>query len=76
MAKEQHGETTHRARPVRNFFYTVYSLINAVAFTLFFYHLYLVERSLLDTGVMIVCGAVVALGAFVGILKPLFSKKR
>ena len=76
MGKEKHSEKTHRARPLRNFLYTVYSLLNALAFASFFFHLYLVERTPLDTGVMILCGAVVALGLFFGILKPLFSKRR
>ena len=76
MGKEKRNETTHRTKPLRNFFYTVYSLLNALAFTSFFYHLYLAERTARDTGVMIVCGAVAVLGLFVGILKPLLSKKR
>ena len=76
MGKEKRSETTHKARPLRNFFYTVYSLLNALAFTSFFYHLYLVQRTPRDTGVMIVCGAIAALGFLVGILKPLFARKR
>lgn len=76
MKKENRGETTHRARPIRNFLYTVYSLVNAVAFTAFFYCLYLAVRTPRDTAVMIVCGVVAALGLFFGILKPTFSKKR
>ena len=76
MGKERRDEATHRARPIRNFLYTVYSLINAVAFTVFFYTLYLAVRTPRDTAVMIACGAVVALGLFVGILKPTFSKRR
>ncbi|MBO5652923.1 MAG: hypothetical protein J6S44_01760 [Clostridia bacterium] len=70
------SETTHRSHPFRNLIYTVYSLLNAMAFTCFFYYLYSVERSAADNCSMIVCGAVAALGLFVGILKPLFSKKR
>ncbi len=74
MFKRNNRERSHGEKPFRNFLYTVYSLLNAVAFTVFFYNLYQVERSLIDVGTMIVCGAVAVLGIVVGILRPLFSK--
>lgn len=76
MGKERRDEAAHKARPIRNFLYTVYSLINAVAFTAFFYTLYLAVRTPRDTAVMITCGVVVALGLFAGILRPTFTKRR
>lgn len=66
--------TTHPAHPFRNFLYTLYSLLNAAAFTLFFYLLFMAERPANGTLVMIACGALVALGLFFGVLKPLFHK--
>ena len=74
MARKRTNNGSHAVRPIRNFFYAIYSLLNAVAFTSFFYHLYLVDRSGTDTAVMIASGAVAVIGLFVGVLKPLFSK--
>ena len=74
MARRNQSGGTHAAKPFRNFLYAIYSLINALAFTLFFHHLFLVERSATDLAVMIACGAVAVVGAVIGILKPLFSK--
>ena len=74
MARKRNKSGSHAAKPVRNFFYAVYSLINAAAFTSFFYHLYLVGRTSTDTWVMILSGAIAVIGLVVGVIKPLFSK--
>lgn len=75
MANRKTGGGSHAEKPFRNFLYAIYSLLNAAAFTVFFYLLYAVERSSLQTMVMIACGAVAVLGFFVGILRPLFLKR-
>ncbi len=65
----------HPSHPVRNFFYTLYSLFNILAFLAFFYALYAVSlpsRTLLLIGT----GAVIALGLFFGVIRPIFRAKR
>ena len=65
----------HRAHPVRNFFYTLYSLLNAAAFVGFFYALY-APNFPMRTMHLVVTGAVVLVGLLVGILGPLFRRRR
>ena len=68
-------EREHRAHPVRNFFYVIYSLFNLLAFLGFFYALYAVSLPL-RTVYLIVTGAVLVLALFVGVFRPLFRKGR
>ena len=65
----------HRAHPVRNFFYTLYSLLNAFAFVFFFYVLYAVNFPMPMLH-LIAAGAIVLVGLIVGVLRPLFRRRR
>ena len=68
-------EAEHRAHPVRNFFYVLYSVLNIAAFAVFFYVLYtptLPMRTLL----LILTAALTALALFVGALRPFFRARR
>lgn len=76
MAKRNSGSGTHADKPFRNFLYAIYSLLNAAAFTVFFYLLYAVERTTVHTAVMIGCGAVAVIGFFMGVIRPLFTRSR
>lgn len=68
-------ENEHRAHPVRNFFYVIYSIINLAAFVGFFYALASVSLPLRSV-VLIVTGAVLALGVSVGVVRPLCRRKK
>ena len=76
MARRNSGSGAHADKPFRNFLYAIYSLLNAAAFTAFFYLLYAVERTTTHTAVMIGCGAIVAIGLFMGVIRPLFTRSR
>ena len=68
-------ENGHPSHPVRNFFYTLYSLFNAAAFLGFFYALYAVELPM-RTLHLALTGALVLLGLFFGVLRPIRRAKR
>ena len=69
------SHNNHPAHPVRNFFYTLYSLLNALAFVAFFYALYNAE--LPSRGIVLgASGALLACALFFGILRPAFRKGR
>ena len=67
-------ETEHRAHPVRNFFYVLYSVLNIVAFALFFYALYSVEMPMRMLS-LILTAAFLVLALFVGVLRPLIRAR-
>ena len=71
MAKEQQ----HASHPVRNFFYTLYSLLNVFAFAAFFYALY-AKALPMRTPVLIVTGALVVIGIALGWIRPMLRAKR
>ena len=69
------NEKQHPAHPVRNFFYTLYSLVNIFAFAAFFYALYaptLPSR----IAVLIGTGVLVMLGIAFGVIRPMCRAKR
>ncbi len=74
MRYEANKREEHRQRPVRNFFYTLYSLLNAAAFSAFFYLLFTEERQGEQTALMIGAGILVAFGVIFGIIRPLLRK--
>ena len=64
----------HPTHPVRNFFYVLYSIVNALAFVGFFYALY--SESLPARGILLgVFGAILASAVAFGIFSP-FSRAR
>lgn len=68
-------KNTHPAHPVRNFFYTLYSLVNLAAFIGFFYAIAvpaLPSRFLC----IVLSAAVLALALTVGVFLPLRRAKR
>ena len=67
-------ENGHRAHPVRNFFYTLYSLLNIFAFATFFCAL--AQKDLpLRPMLLVVAGTFILLALFFGVLRPLFRIK-
>ena len=68
-------ENEHRAHPVRNFFYVLYSFLNIVAFVGFFYALYSVTLPM-RTLVLILTGVVLVLALAMRVLRPLFRARR
>ena len=68
-------ETEHRAHPVRNFFYVLYSFLNILAFVVFFYLLYNVELPM-RTLLLVLTGAILALALFAGVVRPLWRARR
>ena len=69
------SNNNHPAHPVRNFFYTLYSILNALAFVVFFYALY---SATLPMRVIVLCvsGALVACALAFGAIRPLLRAKR
>lgn len=68
-------ENTHPTHPIRNFFYALWSLANAIAYVAFFYVLAtpsLPYRSLVAVSLAAVLAAALAFG----FICPLFGKKR
>ncbi len=68
-------ENEHRAHPVRNFFYTLYSLLNILAFVGFFYAL-ADEALSFRLAVLVLTGALLALALFVGVFRPVLRARR
>ncbi|MBE6568243.1 MAG: hypothetical protein E7657_06265 [Ruminococcaceae bacterium] len=68
-------ETEHRAHPVRNFFYVLYSFLNIIAFVGFFYALYSVTLPM-RTLILILTGIILALALAMGVIRPLFRARR
>ena len=68
------NENQHRSHPVRNFFFTVYSLSNIIAFLGFFYAFYAPELPN-RIPILIAAGAWAALGLVLGVLRPIFRLK-
>ena len=69
------NENEHRAHPVRNFFYVLYSFINLAAFLGFFYGFYAISMPK-RTWLLIATGAVLVCALFFGALYPLFRSRR
>lgn len=68
-------ENEHRAHPVRNFFYTVFSLLNIFSFVAFFYAL--ADKALpFRFALLIGAGALTVLALLFGVLRPLLRTKR
>lgn len=68
-------ETEHRTHPVRNFFYVLYSILNAIAFVGFFYALYTASMPM-RTLALALTGALLALALVVGVLRPVLRVQR
>ena len=71
MKRERAGVETHRRHPVRNFFYFLYTLLNAFAFGVLFYAL---EKG--DVALSVGAGAIVAVAVLVGVVDAILPKKR
>ena len=69
-----HDETQGHGGAFRSFLYCIYALFNAVAFTAFFYFLFLPVKQPTDYLCCIGTGAFVLLGFFAGVLRPLFHR--
>ena len=69
------NNNNHPAHPVRNFFYTLYSILNALAFVVFFYALYSVSLPMRAV-VLCVSGALVVCALVFGMLRPLLRARR
>lgn len=69
-----HNENAHPAHPVRNFFYVLWSLLNALAFALGFF-LFAVEPFPYSTVVLFLCAVTVLAAIVFGIIRPLFRGK-
>ena len=72
--KNTHTESAHPAHPVRNFFYVLWSLLNALAFALGFFVL-AAEPFPYSTAVLALCAVTVLLALGFGIIRPLISRK-
>ena len=68
-------KNNHRAHPVRNFFYILYSLLNILAFVGFFYALYSIGLSV-RIPVLVLTGVLLALALAMGVVRPLLRAKR
>lgn len=71
MKRERKGVEAHRRHPVRNFFYFLYTLLNAVAFGVLFCAL---ERG--DVATAVGAGAVVAVAVLVGVVNAVLPKRK
>lgn len=71
MRREQDFVQTHRRHPIRNFFYFLYTLLNALAFCAFFYAL---EKS--DVALAVGAGAIVAIAILVGVVDAVLPKRK
>ena len=71
MKKQTKRETAaHPAHPIRNFFYVLWSLLNAAAFTLGFFFL-ATEPFSYRIPLIVLCGGIVFVALVVGIVRPL-----
>ena len=71
MKGEGKGAGVHRRHPIRNFFYFLYTLLNALAFGVLFYAL---EKG--DSALTVGAGAIVAVAVLVGVVNALLPKRR
>ena len=65
----------HGAHPVRNFFYTLYSLLNLLAFVGFFFAFYAIGFPMRRMS-LVVTGAILLFALIFGVLRPLARRKR
>ena len=68
-------ENTHPAHPIRNFFYILYSLLNAVAFVAVFFAIQN-RGTPLFYAILIGAALLCAIALFVGVIKPLARRKK
>lgn len=61
----------HRERPVRNFFYTLWCIITAAAFTAASYALYYSPKH--KDEILIGCASVIIISLILGVISPLFK---
>lgn len=66
-------ENTHPTHPVRNFFYTLWSLLNLIAFLALFYALSMADSSL-RLPLLVGAGAVLLVALIFGFFRPLLKK--
>ena len=71
MGRERSETVEHRKHPVRNFFYFLYTLLNAFAFCTLFYALNKADYTL-----AVGAGAIVAIAVLVGVIDALIPKRR
>ena len=71
MKKERTVAGEHRKHPIRNFFYFLYTLLNAAAFVTLFYALNKAAYTL-----AVGAGAIVAIAVLVGVVDALLPKRR
>ena len=67
----------HKNKPVRNFFYAFFCVIESFAFIGFWYTWYF-EKTPYRMAILVACAAIIILAVFFGIFKPIFKlmKKR
>lgn len=68
------NQSEHRAHPVRNFFYVLYSLFNLAAFLCFFYALYAITLPM-RVIFLIVTGAVLVFAFCFCVVRPILSSR-
>ncbi len=66
-------ESTHPAHPVRNFFYTLWSLLNLASFLVLFYALSM-EASPLRIPLLLGAGGVLLIALAFGFFRPLIKR--
>ncbi len=71
MKDERNGVEIHRRHPIRNFFYFLYTLLNALAFGALFYAL---EKG--DTVLAVGAGAIVTVAVLVGVVDTVLPKRK
>ncbi len=68
-------ESTHPEHPIRNFFYLLWSLVNALSYVGFFYAL--ATPTLPYRGILLpMLGAALCIALIFGVFCPLFGKKK
>ena len=70
----QRESASHPAHPIRNFFYVLWSLLNAAAFVLGFF-LLVCEPCPYGTLLMLLCAVTVLVALVFGVIRPLVRGK-